>query len=492
MKSLTGILIFLFAVSFNSISQISKNAERRWLIDYYFMDDPKFQDQLVYIDHNLLIGEYDKVKATFKKLRNTELTPLEEAALLCYEATIQYNESEFEKSVKLCDASLLILKEAKIMNRYWTKATNLKAKGLGAINNYSTADKLLDSTITFASETEDSYGLAAAYYYRGSFYSDKGNYKKCMEYMLKSSKIRKWINDEAGLAACYAFLGMSYSYMDDYIQGIDYIQQSIRIRERIHDKRGLANSYLTLYKVYFEIGEMDKAMKSEYKSLTICRELKDLQCISGRYTNIGQIYQRKGDDQKALYYHFQALKLSKELKIKNRIALVYENIARVYLHKKHYSNALKYLDSSSVLRKSFGDENGLASIDLVHATIFLEQNKTDLAIESGLKALKAGRKLKLPHVIKEAHSLLHDAFAKKKDLENAYYHFRKFVLLRDSIFDIDQSKELLRKELEFNFSKKQEMQRLEEEKKHEKDELERKKWNWIILYTASALTVVTL
>lgn len=492
MKFPFGILFAAMLFAFQAQGQVSSNAERRWLIDYYFMDNPKFQDQLVYVDHYILVGEYDKVKVIFKKLSKENLSTLEKSALRCYEATIKYNESEFEKSIELCNESLEIMRRAGIKNRYWIKAMNLKAKALGAINDYKTADKLLDSTILFAGEISDSYGLAAAYYYRGSFYSDKGNYKKCIEYMLKSSNIRKWIHDEVGLAACYAFLGMSYSYMDDYIQGIEYIQQSIRIRERLHDKRGLANSYLTLYKVYFEIGEMDKAMKSEYQSLTICRELKDLQCISGRYTNIGQIYQRKGDDQKALYYHFQALKLSQQLNIKNRIALVYENIARVYLHKKEYTNALKYLDSSSVLRKSFGDENGLASIDLVLATVFLEQNQSDLAIESALSALYAGRKLKLPHVIKEAHSILHDAFAGKKDVENAYYHFRKFVLLRDSIFNIDQSKELLRKELEFNFSKKQEMQRLEEVKKNEKDELERKKQETIILYSSSALTIVTL
>lgn len=486
-----SILIFLF-ISLIGLGQGSEKTERKWLIDYYFMDVPDFQNQLIEIDNYLLLGKYKEAKVLISNQKSKDLRGFERAAILCYEANIAYNESEYQRSIDLCDESLDLLRKNKLKNRYWVKATNMKAKGLGALNEYGKAEQLIDSAIALATNIQDKNGLAASYYYLGAFASDKGDYRTCAQFMDKSSALRKEIKDEIGLAACYAFLGLCYSYMDDYIKGIDYIQKSIVIRERIQDKRGLANSYLTLYKVYYEIGEMDKAMESEFRSLSICKELKDLQCVSGRYTNIGQIYQKKGNDKRALFYHFLALDLSKQLNIKNRIALVHENIARVYLHTKQYNLAISHLDSSKFLRESFGDESGLASIDLIRAAIQLEQNDPNAAEISGLRALSIGKELKLPHIIKEAHSLLHEVYSKKQNVSKAYFHYKSFVVLRDSIFNIDQSKELLRKELEFNFNKEKELQRLESEKKNEKAKLESKKQQTIIAYGSSALAIVSL
>lgn len=486
-----SILFFVF-VTLIGFSQGSEKVERKWLIDYYFMDVPDFQTQLIDIDNYLLLGKYKEAKSLISKQKSSDLSEFQRAAVLCYEANIAYNESEYQRSIDLCDESLELLRKGKLKNRYWVKATNMKAKGLGALNEYEKAEVLVDSAIALANKIHDRNGLAGSYYYLGAFASDKGDYRTCARFMEKSSSIRSEIKDEIGLAACYAFLGLCYSYMDDYIKGIDYIQKSIAIREKIHDKRGLANSYLTLYKVYYEIGEMDKAMESEFRSLSICKELKDLQCVSGRYTNIGQIYQKKGNDKRALYYHFLALDLSKQLNIKNRIALVHENIARVYLHTKKYQLAIDHLDSSRVLRESFGDKSGLASVDLILATIHLEKNNPEAAEKYGIRALSIGEEMKLPHLVKEAHNLLHEVYSKKQDVSKAYFHYKSFVVLRDSIFNIDQSKELLRKELEFNFNKEKELQRLESEKKSEKAKIESKKQQTIIAYGASALVIVSL
>lgn len=491
MKKILFCLILLRA-SIPGWSQSHKSAERIWLIDYYFMAEPQFQDELTRVDANILLGKYDAAKGIIQRLKNGELKDRQRSALLCYEANILYNESDYRRSIELCDEALSIMQNASIKNRYWVKASNMKAKGLGALNEYDEAQRLVEKNLQFARSIKDENGEAACLYYLGSFYSDKGNYKRCADYMHQSVRIRKKIDDQIGLAASYAFLGLSYSYMDDYIRGIEYVQKSILIRERIKDKRGLANSYLTLYKVYSEIGEIDKAMESEFRSLSICSELKDLQCVSGRYTNIGQIYQKKGNDERALYYHFKALGLSRKLEIKNRMALVYENIARVYRHQRKFDLALSYLDSSEVLRIGIKDEVGLANVNLIKADIRIEQGKPQEAIDHSLMALHTGEKLRLPHIIKEAHDILHKGYAAKGKDRSALDHFEKYVWIRDSIFNIDQSKELLRKELEFNFNKKREMERLEETKRREHAKMESKRQQSIILYTISALAVVSL
>lgn len=484
--------VLICIISFNVNGKNVSNAENTWLIDYYFKKDVDFHKNITDINQYILLGNYSEAKRKIDYLNLKKISSFKMAALLCYEGNIAYNESDYQKTIDLCNESLKLLARGKKRGRYWVKAMNLKAKALGAFNEYEKAEELVDSAMLVALEIEDQYGLSACYYYLGSFYSDKGDFPMCVSFMEQSLAIRLKIGDEIGAAACYAFLGLSYSYMDDYLKGIELIQKSIVIRERMNDKRGLANSYLTLYTVYSEIGEINKAMKSEFKSLSICKELKDLQCVSGRYTNIGEIYQKKGMNTNALFYHFKALDLSRKLGINNRIAQVQENIARVYVQLGQIKLASLYLDSSMILRQLIGDEIGLINIELIRAEIYLLESRYNEAISSSNYALLAGAKMKLPHVVKEAHSLLHKSFSFQKNAEMALFHFKKFVHLRDSIYNIDQSRELLRKELEFNFAKKQAMSRLQQEKKTEKAKLENKKQQTIILFSSYALAIVTL
>lgn len=437
-------------------------------------------------------GRYSDAKTEIYRLKSGANKPsLAYSALLSYEATIYYNESKYEAAVSLADSIIDFLSATDKDNRYIVKAYNIKAKALSALNDFDNAEKILIANTERAISIHDQNGLAGCYYLLGSIYSDKGFYLKSKEQLLKSIIIRDEIRDELGLAAGYSFLGSTYSHLGDYMQGIEYIQKSITLREKTGDKRGLANSYLSLYKIYMDIGESDKALTSELKSLDICREINDLQCVSGRLTNLGEIYQDKGDYQKALTYHFLALSISKKVNIKNRIAEVHENIAKNYNYTKRYEDALKHLDSCIVIRKLIGDEEGQVSASLVLSDINYNQHKLEEAIKNGSHALNAGLKLNLPYLIKDAHEVLSNTYDKQNNTDKALYHYKQYIVLRDSLYNIDKTKLIVRKELEFNFNKKQEIQKLAVAKKLAETNAESRKQRIIILFTVFGIIILT-
>jgi serine phosphatase RsbU (regulator of sigma subunit) len=78
-----------------------------------------------------------------------------------------------------------------------------------------------------------------------------------------------------------------------------------------------------------------------------------------------------------------------------------------------------------------------------------------------------------------------------KKSELALLHFREFIHLKDSLFSIDQSKELVRQELEFNFARKQEQQRIKQEKKEERSRQESQRQRNIIFGSLSALVLLS-
>ncbi len=488
--SYTFIVLATLVLSSNSYAQKSEtNAEKEWLIDYCFAKEGVFNKQITAVYQNIVIGKYEIAKAKLKRLKSITVKPVEKSALFVYAANIAYNESEFSLSISWCDSALLLLKKE---HRFALRALNFKAKALGALNDYKAANTILDSVVILATETNDKYALGAAFYYIGSLYSDLGEYKRCVEYVKKSVLIRKEIGDDMGLAACYSFLGLCYSHLDNYVLGIDYIQKSIQIRERIKDKRGLANSYLTMYKVYNELGELDKALDSELKSLSICKELGDQQCITGRYTNIGQIYQKKGKYTEALFYHFRSLELSKKVKIKNRVALVHENIARVYVLTNRTAEALLHIDSSLSIRTELKDQEGMASALLLLAEIQLYKKQTSQGISNAQTAFDISKKLQLLSMMKDAHFLLSTGFEQERKSDKALFHFQKFTYLKDSLYNVDQSKELVRQELEFTFARKEEFQLQKQQKIEEVARQKNKRQRNIILGGALILVILSL
>lgn len=489
MKKLIAILLLVTGYCF---SQSTTNSEKTWLIDFYFKSDKEFNKQLSSIFDLTISGKYNDAKAIiYQSKTNQKKSSLPYSALLSYEANIYYNESKYELAFSLADSIVNILSQLDKNNRYIVKALNIKAKALSALNEFDSSENILNENIKLAQSINDKNGLAGCYYLKGSNASDRGFYENSKELLLKSIEIRKDINDEIGLAACYSFLGLTYSHLGDYMLGIEYIQKSITIRERNKDKRGLANSYLCLYKIYIDIGESDKAMQSELKSLEICREINDLQCVSGRLTNLGQIYQNKGDFEKALNYHFMALNISKQLNIRNRIADVHENIAKNYNYTHKYEEALKHIDSCKTIRTIIGDEEGLISAILVTSQIYFNQKNIKAAIDNGKNALSASLKLKLPYLIKDAHQVLSNAYNLQHNADKSLIHYKAFIVLRDSLYNIDKTKEIVRKELEFNFNKKEELQKLEVAKKLAETDAESRKQRTIIIFTIIGIIILS-
>jgi serine phosphatase RsbU (regulator of sigma subunit) len=410
-------------------------------------------------------------------------------SILTYEATIYYNESNFQKAIDLCDS---VLKKIGQNNGYYLKALNLKAKSSAALNELNQSKTLLNSSIKIATKLNDEYNLSTALYLYGSVLSDEGKFTESNSCIYKSLHLKRKIADSIGAAACYAFLGLNFANMSDYSRGISFLHKSITIREKINDKRGLANSYLSLYKIYFDNGEKEKALKSELKSLTICQELNDYQCISGRLTNIGALYQEKNNLEKALAYQHKALEISHKFKMKNKIALIHHNIAKVYISKAKLDLAKMHIDTSIFLNKEIGLYDATISSELVLAEILIKQSKNEQAISLILNAIKEGEKLKSPTIKQQAHELASLAYSAINDDHNALYHYKFFVRLRDSTANAEKSKALTKKEFEYEYQKKTEIFNLKQKEKEKQIEQKSTLQKVITSISVFALVIVSI
>jgi serine phosphatase RsbU (regulator of sigma subunit) len=430
-------------------------------------DTSKVSAELKIIDLYILYGKYDSANtyigsaiALSKKIKHSE----GKASALCYRGIILYNQSKYESSIASLDTAYEIFQSAD-NEEGEIKALNNKAKAFGALNKYSEAFDLLNISEKKAIEANDKPGLAYNYYLRGSLLNDNGKYPEAGIYLQKSLDLRTEIKDTIGLGASYSFLGLNYSYLGDYSKALDYIQKSIVIRKKINDKRGLANSFLSQYKIFYVMKEWARALESELKSLELCNEIKDEQCVSGRFTNIGALYLRLGKYDEALEYHFKALAISRRIGIRNREALVLNNIAKTYLKLNKKNEVFSYIDSSLVIRKLLNDPEGIAECYLTMSNAYYQTADYKKGIEAAEKSLATAKGAGLTSTEMEAYQLLSKNYLALNDYKNGYENYRQYISIRDSVYNIETTKELTKKQLSFEFSQQQQMEKLVQEKK---------------------------
>jgi serine phosphatase RsbU (regulator of sigma subunit) len=430
-------------------------------------DTSKVNLELRIIDLYILHGKYDSAAIEIhhvinlsKKLNYIYGT----ACALSSKGIIKYNQSEYDNSIVLFDSANSIFHsiDDKINE---VKCINNKAKSLNALDKYEEALELLKVAEKKALEVSDKKGLGYCYYIKGSILNDRGEYIEAGAALEKSLDLRLEIKDTIGLGATYSFLGVNYSYLGNYQKALDHIQKSILIREKIGDKRGLANSFLSQYKIFYVMKEWERALGAEFKSLALCTEIKDEQCVSGRYTNIGDLYLRLERFEEALNYHFKALAISRRIGIKNREALVLNNIAKTFLKLGKEKEALLYIDSSLSIRKEIKDPEGLADNYLTLAKTFYLAKEYEKSLNAALKALEIAGSSGLSSLSMEAYQDMSNNYVKLNDYKNAFKSYQNYIGIRDSIYNIETSRELTKKQLNFEFSQQQEIQNLIQDKK---------------------------
>jgi serine phosphatase RsbU (regulator of sigma subunit) len=110
------------------------------------------------------------------------------------------------------------------------------------------------------------------------------------------------------------------------------------------------------------------------------------------------------------------------------------------------------------------------------------------------KGLAIALRTKNLNVQKLAYENLSKAYEQKKDIPKAYDFYRKFITVKDTMFSQESTGEITRKQMEYEFSKKQEEEKAEQEKKDlvEKEEANRQAVVRYVIIAGFVLLLITV
>ncbi len=276
---------------------------------------------------------------------------------------------------------------------------------------------------------EANYAVAEIYFNFGDFNSAISYYLTSKEIFGKYSKFKKYSDILNSLAICYG-------NKEDYPKSLEYLNEMIYLNETIsYSKPRLATAYSNLGFVYFFIKKYERAEKYYLKAIKLNISTGDSSIIIDNYINLGLLYVKMNKNTEAKEYLFKALKmLSFKNKYEyNKAGAIYENLSLVSKNindeKKRKEYLLKSLENYKLSENNTDISNAYANLgDFYSVTNF------DKAVYYTNKSIEIANKTNNKSILSSKYRLLSEIYENNNSIEKAFYYFRKYSDLRDSIF----------------------------------------------------------
>ena len=319
-----------------------------------------------------------------------------------------------------------------------------------------------------------------------------GDFEKGLNYGTSALELAHKLGFKKEIANASIYIGNIYLGQADYPHALDYYLKALKIDEEIKNKNGIAFCLGNLGLVYYNQADYSKALDCDFKVLKMAEELRDKIQIALTIGNIGAVYNIQKNYPKALDCYFKALNMAKELGNKNIMEIQLSNIGSIYTLEKKYAEAEKYLEDALRLDEKQEDKNGIAA-DLGNlGSLYFATGKFKEAEQYWKRAIALGDSVGAFDYIRQFEESLSQLYDTTGRYRLALEHYKKAVALKDTIFSQENKKQLVRKEMNYEFDKKEIATKAEQDKRDTITEQEKQRQKVIIYSVSVGLFLVAL
>lgn len=393
----------------------------------------------------------------FTALKN-EKTDGKHKVFLLNEIATEYSDSNPEKMLEYAKKGLAIsqrlgLKEDE--GTAWFNVGNANImlnKYTEALKSYTNAQSIFEKIIDGKSVPDINSikdKLAITYGSIGVVCSEQNNYAKALEYCFKALKLHEETKQEAYMSYTYNNLGIVYKEQKEYGKALEYYNKASWLQKKLGDEE-LAITLTNIGSIYLLRNELGKALESFKDAEKILTGTDNKRAQAELYNNFGNYYVKAGSNDKAKESYMKAL-------------AVYEGTGEKYIA----SASLGYL----------GD-------------VYALENKHTEAIGYLNKSSAMAEEIGVYEQVKEAEKTLSDIYEKKGNASEALRHFKKYIAAKEKINDAENIKSMVREEMNYEFERREALQKIENEKRQVMFEEQAKRHRLQIFFTAFSILLL--
>ena len=275
-------------------------------------------------------------------------------------------------------------------------------------------------------------GSAKLNTYLGANYYTKSDYPKALEYWLKALNLNEALGNKKDYAINLLNVGRIYLGQKEFTKTLNFYLKALKISEELKDKINVPLILGEIGSAYLAQNNFPKALEYYSKALSIYKDHNDKSGISQNTGNIGTAYMQSGDYPKALEYYFKAYPMDKELGDKSSMSIELGNIGEAYLN--------IYQDTTGKFTLTPINLPGIDILDGNEATIPKDKNlllKKAIAYLNSSVALST--EIGFLNALQEYSKVLSDAQALLGNYKEALETYKKYSIIRDSVFSTENN-----------------------------------------------------
>jgi signal transduction histidine kinase len=319
-----------------------------------------------------------------------------------------------------------------------------------------------------AEEIGDKSTQAKALCNMGNTCNHMAEYTQAIQFYERGIRLFEQIGDKKYVARNTGNLGNCYQYLGDFKRALEYYFKARKVNEDMGYKLDLGNNLLNIGAIYNSLKDYDNDLKYTKAAFAIFEAIGNKKNMVAALGNIGGTYYGLGDFKKANTYHSRVLELGEEMKDNFHIISGLVSLLGNYGELKEYSKAFEYhkklkvFDYESLLPlKKMSIAISVAYLlrispdSVLKANGYNPQNKYDIAEESLKTALGIARELKNKEEEAKKLNEFSLLYEQKGDFKKAYDAFKQVTEINKQLEAEDLKKQILRKEVEYEFDKKE-------------------------------------
>jgi signal transduction histidine kinase len=358
-----------------------------------------------------------------------------------------------------------------------------------------------DSTIYFAQQADSlgkelklGLGMARPINFIGVAYNYKGDKITSYRYYSKALEIATAQRDSLQTAHSKNNLGRLFFDQGLLARSYPHFMEALQLFEAMNDLSGMAYVYQSLANLYRTQKDFIKSEENLLKALNIRLQLKNTRDIQSAYAYIGRMFQEKGDLPKSNYFFAKGDSASTIIKDEINIAEMKTFMAENYL----LENKLN--EAEIIFKQAFSVIQRINNIRLyprshnIHGLILLKKGVASRAKVEFNKALEWAIKIKELESQMEAYYNLSKVAAKVKNKQDELINYNKYLLIKDSLNDLDVARQVERVQFELRIQREEQENALLKLQKKEQEATiaNQQAQNIVLIVVAISLLVVGL
>ncbi len=340
------------------------------------------------------------------------------------------------------DTAIILAKQAygiaNEINYKWGKAQALFAMaGINRVKTkYPEALNYYNRALELFKEFNDPSVVASAYNNMGLVHLANGDSPNALINFSNAIKLYRQAKNIVGEATCVGNIGMVYYHEGNYEKSLEYDSLALILDQKLNNQAGIAthrgnmgNAYMFRASVYKSKGmtkEMqimyNKAIEAMTFAYDVNEKINNKEGMALQIGNMANLFYDIGNIEKTMEYYHKALKICEEANDKVGMSRQYGNMGWISFEAKDYPKAIEYTKKAIELLEGVSD-------------LMLKYNWYDN---------------------------LTGIYEATGDYKSAYQSYQQFILLRDSLYNIDKARKTLEAQMNIEFEWKEEAVRLEQ------------------------------